>query len=87
MPVTSPKRVGELTSALVEEWSTVALVETPHTDCYFWYQLFVQGHIVPVLFVECLWNFFSLRLSCWIFLCSYKCYGKSTNTEAHFFFI
>ena len=31
---------------------------------------FVQGHIIKFMLVTCLWNLFSLCLSCWI-LCSY----------------
>ena len=33
---------------------------------------FVQGHIIPFLLVTCLWNLFSLCLSCWILVRSYK---------------
>ena len=33
---------------------------------------FVQGHIIPFLLVTRLWNLFSLCLSCWILLCSFK---------------
>jgi hypothetical protein len=33
---------------------------------------FVQGHIIKFLLVTCLCNLFSLCLSCWIFLCSFK---------------
>ncbi len=39
----------------------------PDTACY----AFVQGLIIQFLVVECLWNWFSLYLTCWI-LCSYK---------------
>jgi hypothetical protein len=46
------------------------LVATPDTDCFDFD--FVQGHIIPFLLVTCLWNMFSLCLSCWILLCSYK---------------
>jgi hypothetical protein len=43
---------------------------------YYWLTFdfhppFVQGHIIPFMLVTCLWNLFSLCLSCWI-LCSYK---------------
>ena len=49
------------------------LVATPDTDCYFWFwPPFVQGHVIPFMLVTCLWNLFSLCLSCWILLCSYK---------------
>jgi hypothetical protein len=49
------------------------LVATPDTDCYFWFSPpFVQGHVIPFMLVTCLWNLFSLCLSCSILVCSYK---------------
>jgi hypothetical protein len=49
------------------------LVATPDTDCYFWFwPPFVQGHVIPFMLVTCLWNLFSLCLSCLILACSYK---------------
>ena len=39
---------------------------------WFWPPPFVQGHTIQLLLVTCLWNLFSLCLSCWIMLCSYK---------------
>ena len=67
------------------------LVPTPDTDCYFDFDPppFVQGHIIQFLLVTCLWNVFSLCLSCWILLCSYKYLHKinAVDSERTFLFL
>ena len=67
----SHQELANLVHSMRRRCTAVLNAAGGHTRYLWFWPPFVQGHIIQFLLVTCLWNLFSLCLSCWI-LCSYK---------------